>query len=90
MSISISLDGAGRVVLPVDVRRRLGLVAGSRLRLDVVAERIELTPEPQAPAEFVLSPTGRRVLKPTGIPFDAVAAVRAERDFQASRHLRKR
>ena len=50
--------------------------------------RIELTPEPQAHAEFSLSPTKRRVLKATGVPFDAAAAIRAEREMQASRRSR--
>lgn len=80
MSASVSIDAAGRVVLPAAVRRSLGLAPGSRLRVAVVAQRIELTPEPDAEVEWVISPTGRRVLKGTGVPFDAAAAVRAERD----------
>lgn len=80
MSASVSIDAAGRVVLPAAVRRRLGLTAGSRLRLAIVAERIELTPEPDEAVEWVVSPTGRRVLKATGVSFDSAAAVRAERN----------
>lgn len=76
-------------MVPAEVRRRLGLGPGSKLRVTVVAERIELSPEADQEAQFVVSATGRRVLKPTGVPFDAAAAVRAERDYQARRHDRK-
>lgn len=48
----VTVDRAGRIVLPVDVRRRLKLGLGSRLTLDVVAQRIELTPQPAADSEL--------------------------------------
>ena len=53
----------------------------------MVTQRIELTPEPDADAEGVLlrRPGMRTVLTPTGQPFDAAAAIRAERDAQARR-----
>ncbi|MCI0354207.1 MAG: AbrB/MazE/SpoVT family DNA-binding domain-containing protein, partial [Acidobacteria bacterium] len=41
MSISTTLDRVGRIVLPSEIRRRLGLAPGARLRLEIVAERIE-------------------------------------------------
>ena len=44
MKHALTIDSAGRIVLPSAVRRALNLSAGSRLRLDVVAQRIELTP----------------------------------------------
>lgn len=82
------VDSTGRIVLPSDVRRRLNLRAGSRLRLDIVAERIELTPEPEAESELRVSATKRAVLRPTGRAFDAAAATRAERNAQARRRGR--
>ena len=87
MNHAITIDRAGRIVLPSDVRRRLNLVPGSRLLLDVVAQRIELTPEAQADTEAPLlaTPGRRTVLRPTGAPFDAAAATRAERDAQTQR-----
>ena len=85
MNHALTIDSAGRIVLPSAVRRALNLSAGSRLRLDVVAQRIELTPEPDADAELLRRPGRRTVLKPTGQPFDAAAAIRAERDAQARR-----
>ena len=83
MTQDITIDRSGRVVLPSAVRRLLNLSPGSRLTLDVVAQRIELTPK--ADAELLRRPGQRTVLKPSRQPFDAAAAVRAERDAQAQR-----
>lgn len=88
MSISTTLDRVGRIVLPSEIRRRLGLAPGARLRLEIVAERIELTPEPGPTRELVRK--GRRlVLAPTGEPFDAAAAVRKDRESQSRRNSRR-
>jgi hypothetical protein len=53
--------------------------------LDVVAQRIEPTPAPQADAELAIAASRRAVLRPSGKPFDAAAATRAEREAQARR-----
>ncbi len=82
---ALTLDSAGRVVLPSETRRRLNLRPGSRLLLSVVAERIELTPEAQADAPLGVAPSKRKVLPPTGERLDAAAAVRDERAAQARR-----
>ena len=89
MSQTITMDQAGRIVLPMAVRRRLNLAPGARLMLDVVAQRIELTPEPQAEAELLVTAGRRTVLRPTGKPFDAAAATRAEREAQSRRGSRR-
>jgi AbrB family looped-hinge helix DNA binding protein len=83
MKTALIVDSAGRVVLPSEVRRQLNLRPGSRLRLAVFAERIELAPEPEDDARTALAPSRRRVLQPTGKPLDAAAATRAERSAQA-------
>ena len=88
MSQTITIDQAGRIVLPKAVRQRLNLGPASRLTLDVVAQRIELTPQPQADAELLVTPGKRTVLRPTGKAFDAAAATRAERDAQSRRGSR--
>lgn len=85
MSQTITIGRAGRIVLPAELRRRLNLGPGSRLRLDVVAHRIELTPETEPVTEPAVSSSRRTVLHPRGEPFDAAAAVRAEREAQARR-----
>lgn len=81
----LTIDSAGRIVLPSEVRRRLNLSAGSRLRLDVVAERIELTPEVETDPVLGMSATNRVVMRPTRRVLDAVAATRAERIVQVNR-----
>jgi AbrB family looped-hinge helix DNA binding protein len=85
MTSAITMDSAGRIVLPSEVRRRLNLQPGARLRWSVLAERIELTPEVQADTEFAASPSRRKVLPATGKAFDAAGAVREERASQARR-----
>ena len=89
MKTALTVDSAGRVVLPSETRRLLNLHPGSRLRLAVVAERIELTPEPEDDAGMALAPSRRRVLKPTGKPFDAAAATRTERSSQSRARQRR-
>jgi bifunctional DNA-binding transcriptional regulator/antitoxin component of YhaV-PrlF toxin-antitoxin module len=85
----MTMDQAGRIVLPIAARRRLNPVPGARLMLDVVAQRIELTPEPQAEAELLVTAGRRTVLRPTGKAFDAAAATRAERDARSRRGVRR-
>lgn len=83
MEITTTIDSAGRILVPVSVRRRFNLTQGSRLRLKVVAERIKLTPECD-PSPLLRS--GKRlILKPSGKRVDAAAAVRAERDARQMR-----
>ena len=89
MSQSIVIDSAGRIVLPSEIRRRLHLVPGSRLTLDLVAQRIELTPQAQTEPEFGHTANQRTVLRATGKPFDAAAATRAERGEQGRRGERE-
>ena len=89
MDRPITVDGAGRIVLPAEVRRRLNLRAGSRLQVEIVAERIELTPEPEPDEALARSAGARTVLRPAGRKSDAAAATRAERDAQGRRDRRR-
>jgi AbrB family looped-hinge helix DNA binding protein len=45
MPLTVTIDGAGRLVVPLPVRRRLRLVAGSRLRITEKHDSILLEPE---------------------------------------------
>ena len=83
-----TLDSTGRIVLPSEVRKRLRLETGARFSIDVVAERIELTPE-VPPEAAVVRKAGRLVLASTGEPLDAGAAIRAERQTQVARARRR-
>lgn len=46
MASFITIDHAGRIVVPQALRRRLGLAPGSRLRVDVQGDRLVLDLEP--------------------------------------------
>jgi AbrB family looped-hinge helix DNA binding protein len=83
MSQSLTVDKTGRVLLPSAVRKRLNLKPGSRLAMELLAERIELTVLPPDTAQTALSATGRKVLVASGAPSDAAQAVRDERSARA-------
>lgn len=92
MTSSITLDGAGRLVLPKAVRERLHLRAGAKMKLEVFADKIELTPEPDENVR-VMKKGGLLVLTGVGKNFDAVKAIKAareERDEQMSQRARGR
>lgn len=80
-----TLDRSGRILLPAELRRRLNLRPGARLQLEVVAERIQLSVEPDPAPALATSPSRRRVLPASGQPSDAAAATRAERAAQSVR-----
>lgn len=50
----VTIDAAGRVVVPKDVRDRLALVAGHRLLLTDDGGRLVLQPIPEAPRLVVV------------------------------------
>ncbi len=77
MSATITLDKAGRLVLPKPIRERLHLRAGAKLRLEVVGEKLELTQE--ATAVKIVKQGKRRVI--VGWEgFDAAKAVSEARE----------
>ena len=90
MTQALTVDSAGRIVLPSAVRRQLNLVPGSRLTLDVVAHRIELTPAPDDDAGLQVVAGQRTVLRPTGKTSDAAGTVRADRQAQARGRVKGR
>lgn len=89
MSTTITIDAAGRMVLPKFIRDRLHIRAGTRLKADVVADKIEMTPEPDA--DVRIERRGKRMVIVGGPPFDAVKAIkaaRAEYDERLARRVR--
>jgi bifunctional DNA-binding transcriptional regulator/antitoxin component of YhaV-PrlF toxin-antitoxin module len=74
MNATLSLDEAGRLVLPNTTLRVLGMKPGDQVRADVSPNRIDICPEPL-------------VMARQGIRMDATAAVRADRDSLAERAL---
>jgi looped-hinge helix DNA binding domain, AbrB family len=43
-SMEVTIDAAGRIVIPKQVRDRLGLTAGTALELDELGDHVELRP----------------------------------------------
>jgi len=82
MISSIVLDKAGRIVLPKAIRDRLHLSAGSKLRAEVIGDKLELT---QEAAEVQLVKRGKRRVVVGWEGFDAAEAVREMRDDQMER-----
>lgn len=89
MFSTIQIDRSGRLVLPKTIRERLNLDAGTRLRADVVAGHVELTPVAGDDDPVVIRKSGVKVLKATGAAVDAGAAVAAEREAQETRGLKR-
>ena len=86
MSETVTIDSAGRLVLPKAVRERLHLRAGDKLSADVVADRIELTPLPDEHVKLVRK--GKRLVIAGAGPFSAVEAVKAAREEYEERLAR--
>lgn len=82
MKLTVPMDASGRVVLPRKVREALGIQGASKLRVDVIGDRAEISLAAGVPA-----PTrregGRLVfsgpLPPEWDSGEAVLAVRAGR-----------
>jgi AbrB family looped-hinge helix DNA binding protein len=78
ITATISIDAAGRLILPKAMRDRLHLSAGTRLKADIVADKIELTPVPDANVR--IERRGKRLVIVGGPPFDDDAAIKADRE----------
>jgi AbrB family looped-hinge helix DNA binding protein len=83
MTATLTLDKAGRVVLPKRLRDHLHLHAGSILRAEIVGDKIELAEE---------ASSAQVIHKKDGLPviigwegFDAAKAVRDMREDQVAR-----
>lgn len=83
MTATLTMDSAGRLVLPKAIRDRLHLRAGSKLRLELVGDKLELSQEANA-VKIVRQRDGLPVI--VGWEgYDAAAAVREMRDEQVER-----
>lgn len=89
MPTTITMADTGRIVLPKNIRDRLQLRGGARLKAEVVADRIELTPEADETLQVVRK--GKRWVLTGMSAFEAGPAVkeaRVDRDAQIARRLR--
>ena len=76
------MDSAGRLVLPKAIREKMHLQAGSKLRADLVGERLEISAD--VPEATVVKRGKRRVIFGWE-GFDAAKAVREMREDQVGR-----
>ncbi|MGC1480746.1 MAG: hypothetical protein WA771_09600 [Chthoniobacterales bacterium] len=76
------MDKAGRIVIPKEVRERIGADETTRFDLDLVLDRIELTlKESERPKPRVVEKDGVWVVTGTGKPaMSIVEAIRQDRD----------
>ena len=91
MSTTIKIDAAGRLVLPRAVRERLHLRGGSRLKLDLEADSVRLTPEPDI--DVGIARRGKRLViigTPSLEKGDVVKAIKADRKEREERVLPER
>ncbi len=83
MTAILTLDKAGRLVLPKPMREKLHLREGAKLKAEIVGDKIELEQEEQE-VKIVRRKSGRRVV--VGWEgFDAAKAVREMREDQVAR-----
>lgn len=88
MNATLSLDEAGRLVLPNSALQVLGMKPGDQLLANVSPNRIDIQPKPVAISEGVLE-HGVLVIARQGIQMDVATAVRADRERLAERALPK-
>lgn len=85
MKRSVTIDAAGRLVLPKAIRERLNLRAGARLRVDLEAGGILLRPEADGDKVEVVQEGKRKVLRVAGPPVDVVEAIKQDREARLGR-----
>ena len=86
MSFTISIDQAGRLVLPKPIRDRFNLTKGSKIELQTVGDHVELKPLIEEEEEVELIDVNGRLIIPAAgeETFDAAEEVRADRDDRDS------
>jgi AbrB family looped-hinge helix DNA binding protein len=86
MSYTISMDKSGRIVIPKEVRERIGADETTKFDLDILLNHIELRPKESTNPEPKVFKEGRMwVISSEGEPFDATASIRAIREERLDR-----
>lgn len=87
MSFTISIDQAGRLVLPKAIRDRFNLRKGSLLEIETVGDHVELKPVAEDEPVELIEKNGRLIVPAQGDEsFDAVEALRKDRE-ERDEHL---
>ena len=84
--MTLTIDGAGRVVIPKPLRDKLGLHAGSTLEVLETPEGVTLKPAEQKSG---LARKGRFLVITSDLPpgFDVLKAIDEEREAQDRKNL---
>ena len=83
MSVTVSVDKSGRLVLPKPMREQMPLRPGAKLKAEIVGDKIELSQE-VSPVTIIKKKDGLPVI--VGWEgFEALPAVREMRQEQAKR-----
>lgn len=80
MSNTITIDNAGRIVLPKPLRDKFRLKGGSKLRIESVGDHLELIPEDAGNTSPLVKKNGLLVVAASGTSCDALEALHAERE----------
>jgi AbrB family looped-hinge helix DNA binding protein len=88
MDVTITMDSAGRIVLPKTVRELLHLRGGAKLMLKVSASKIELSPEADDQVQ-VTRRGDRLVIVGTPKGLNAAEAIQADREDQDRQFVRR-
>lgn len=85
MGYTVSMDKAGRIIIPKPVRQQLGIGSCATFQLDLILDRVELTPSrpPQTSSSKLIEKDGFLLAKKTGKSFDAAQAIRQDREDRA-------
>lgn len=84
MTTTLTLDESGQINLPEALKRIFGARPGESVRAEVTEGRIEIVKDVPLVTEGVME-NGVLVLPKLGVPVNAAAAVRADRDALVNR-----
>ena len=90
MKATLTMDKAGRIILPKRLRDSMHLSAGSKLEAELIGGRLQISPEEEEDPPFKMV-GGIMVIQGGGpTPGGIAKAVRDERDAMAHRSKRTR
>ena len=80
MKATISIDNAGRLILPKAMRDRFQLSGGSKLNVEMIGDHLELTPIDSGIETNLSRKNGLLIVPATGKNCNAAEAVQADRE----------
>ncbi|MCW1884754.1 AbrB/MazE/SpoVT family DNA-binding domain-containing protein [Luteolibacter flavescens] len=85
MKATLTVDKAGRIILPKPIRDLMHLSAGSKLEAEIVGGRLQITPEEEEDPPFKMVDGVMVILGGGPTPGGLEKAVRDERDAMIHR-----